>query len=161
MMRLARLAKLWLLSATIVLAASIPSLAEDSADNPGFTDQTIAGAWGFSASGTIVPPAFPAPTPAVAVGIMEFDGAGLCVISDTINIGGLSLSRVSDICDYAVDPEGTGRISTQFPGDPGPVPLSFVLVDDANGFHFVRTDLGVASGTAERQNRRDGDGDNN
>ncbi len=151
MMRLTRAINYWLISAIITLAASISASADDNEDGLAFTDETIAGSWGFSASGTIVPPAFPAPTPAVAVGIIDFDGAGFCVISDTINIGGQSLSRVSDTCEYGVNPDGTGSLTAEFPGDPGPVPLSFVLVDDANAFRFIRADLGVASGGAERQ----------
>lgn len=149
--------------AAVAVAIVGPALADDGGDKLVFTDETVEGKWGFSASGTIVPPAFPAPTPAVAVGIVEFDGGGHCVFTDTVNIGGQSLfSRTSVSCDYQVNPDGSGTISVQFFGEPGPVPLSFALVNNANTFRFIRTDLGVASGVAERQSvgqRRHDDSD--
>ena len=146
-----RLTKLVLVFTAVALANSQSALAGHDEDGFAFSNRTIEGTWGFSASGTILPPAFTDPTPAVAVGIFEFDGAGLCVISDTINIGGMSSSRTSDTCEYAVNSDGSGTLQAQFPAVPGPVPLSFVLVNDANSFLLVRTDLGVASGVAERQ----------
>ncbi len=155
MMRLTRLTELLLFFATITFAGSVPAWADDDQGGLAFTDETIEGRWGFSAAGTIVPPAFPTATPAAAVGIFDFDGEGVCVILDTINIGGVSASRTSDSCDYAVDADGTGTILAQFPGEPGPVPLSFVLIENAKSLRFIRTDLGVASGVAERQSDSD------
>ncbi len=121
------------------------------ADDVYFSSKSIEGEWGFSASGTIVPPALPVATPAAAVGVITFDGGGGCFFSDTINIGGTSGSRTSTTCAYSVDPDGTGTISVLFPGDPGPTPLSFVIVNDMQEIRFIRTDLGVASGVAKRQ----------
>jgi len=46
---------------------------------------------------------------------------------------------------------GRGSINVAFPGDPGPVPLSFVLVDHDREMRFIRTDLGVAAGVAKLQ----------
>ena len=154
MVRVIRL--LTLAFACAVVAGMHPATAGND-DDPAFSNRTIEGSWGFVASGTILPPATPSPTPAVAVGILEFDGAGFCVIADTINIGGASSSRTSDGCEYAVDPDGRGTLEAQFPGEPGPVPLSFVVIDNANALHFIRTDLGVASGLAERQLRKRSD----
>ncbi len=140
------------LTVAVAVAVAGPALADHGGDELAFTDKTIQGKWGFSASGTIVPPALPGPTSVVAVGIMAFDGGGLCVITDTINIGGQSIfSRTSESCAYQVNPDGNGTLSAQFAGDPGPVPLSFTLVNNANKFRFIRTDLGIASGVAERQ----------
>jgi hypothetical protein len=124
---------------------------QSDAQAAGFTDKRIQGDWGFSAAGTILPPALPAATPAAAVGIMAFDGMGGCSITDTINIGGTSASRTSTTCTYSVNPDGSGSLSALFPGDPGPTPLSFVMVDNAKEIRFIRTDLGVASGVARRQ----------
>ncbi len=130
-----------------------------SADDDGFTNESIEGAWGFSASGTVLPPALPAATPVAAVGIMTFDGDGGCSITDQINIGGAAVPpvgfRTSTTCSYAVNSDGTGTISVLFSGDPGPIPLTFVIVDDAEEIRFIRTDLGVASGVAKRQNDDD------
>jgi hypothetical protein len=136
-----------LISLLLVLLAEGPHRAAAG----GFTDESIRGTWGFSASGTIVPPAVPAATPAVAAGIMRFDGTGGCSIADTINIGGASAFRTSTICSYSVTPNGMGSIQALFPGDPGPTPLSFVIVDEKSEIRFIRTDLGVASGVVRRQ----------
>ncbi len=139
----------WLLGG--LLAAALAAGAPQTLAKKGFGDDSIEGTWGFSALGTLVPPAVPAQTPAAAVGLMVFDGEGGCIIDDTINIGGASFSRVSSSCVYAVDANGTGAIEATFPGDPGPTPLSFVVVSDATEIRFIRTDLGVASGVARLQ----------
>lgn len=111
----------------------------------------LRGTYGFSASGTIMPPALPQPTAAVAVGIMTFDGEGGCTISDTINIGGAVASRPPTPGSYTLAANDTGTIAVTFPGDPGPTPLAFVLVDNRRELRFIRTDLGVAEGVAKRQ----------
>ena len=136
-------------AATVAVAASSGGTVAVSSER--FSDRSLRGDWGFSADGAIVPPAFPAPVPAVAVGTMHFDGDGGCEISDTINIGGTVASRTSTACSYTVGDDGTGEIVAEFPGDPFPVPLSFVIVDNKREFRFIRTDLGVASGVAKRQ----------
>lgn len=114
-----------------------------------FTAESIRGQWGFSAHGTIVPPAAPSPVPAVAMGIMTFNRDGSCSISDTINIGGFSASRTSVACTFSVNPDGTGMLEASFVGDPGPTPLAFVIADHKSEIRFIRTDLGVASGVAK------------
>ena len=114
-----------------------------------FGQESIRGQWGFSAHGTIVPPAAPAPIPAVAVGIMTFGRNGVCSISDTININGFSASRTSFACVFTVNPDGTGTLEASFAGDPGPTPLAFVIADHKKEIRFIRTDLGVASGVAK------------
>ncbi len=125
-------------------------------DPPTYADRVLRGAWGFSASGVILVPNEHHPLQVVAVGVMEFDGAGGCAIRDTININGTAIpDRSSDSCSYQVNPDGTGTIEASFAGDPGPVPLSFAIVDKANSLRFIRTDLGVASGVAQRQRRSD------
>ena len=126
------------------------------ADGNYYDNESTQGDWGFSASGTILPPALPAATPAVAVGTISFDGLGECSFKDTINIGGtLVASRSSMACTYEVDTDGTGTILVTFPGDPGPTPLSFVIVSGRKEIRFIRTDLGVASGVAKRQDDDD------
>jgi len=137
------------LCAVVLLATAIGTTASAG----GLSDRSIKGNWGFSALGTIMPPAFPTPTPAAAVGTIEFDGIGGCFFTDTINLGGLALSRSSTSCSYAVYADGSGTILVSFDGDPGPTPLSFVVVDRAREIQFIRTDLGVARGTAKRIRR--------
>jgi hypothetical protein len=149
-----RPARLWghagRLSTFAVLALLLNSAMPSSASaERGFDTGSLRGAWGFTASGAIV--AFSPPLPAVAVGLFEFDGAGTCSISDTINLGGSSFSRTSTFCSYSVQAGGTGTLVAEFPGDPGPVPLSFVIIDPRRELRFIRTDVGVASGVAHRQ----------
>jgi hypothetical protein len=122
------------------------------------TDRTVRGDWGFSARGTIVDPETFAQVPAAAVGIFTFDGAGGCTITDQINIGGQAIPpsgfRTSTACSYNVNPDGTGTLVAEFTGDPGPTPLSFVIVDNKKELQFIRTDAGVAQGVARRQGAR-------
>ncbi len=99
-----------------------------------------------------MPPALPAATPAVAVGILDFDGAGGCSITDTTNLGGTKIGpQTSATCTYSVNPDGTGTFSVAVPGDPGPAPVSFVIVNKMKEIRTIRTDLGVATGVAKRQ----------
>ncbi len=149
--------------ATSVMLATW-SVADDDDDDDdgaaGFSSETIEGNWGFSGSGTILPPALPAPTVAVVVGIFSFDGSGGCTITDQINIGGQAIPsslgfRSSQSCSYLVNRDGTGTIEVIFPGDPAPTPLSFVIVDEAEELYFIRADLGVANGVATRQGDAD------
>ena len=128
-----------------------PTLAHAPAAQGRYDLRSLHRPYGFSASGTILPPALPAPTPAVAVGVMTFDGDGNCTIADTINIGGTVAVRGATPGTYTVEPDGTGTILVTFPGDPGPTPLSFVIVENGRELRFVRTDLGVAEGVAKRQ----------
>ncbi len=96
--------------------------------------------------------AVPTATPASAVGIMTFDGTDGCKFFDTLNIGGVSSGfRTSTACTYSVNPDGTGSLSVMFPGDPGPTPLSFVIVDHKKEIRFIRNDFVVGSGVAKRQ----------
>jgi hypothetical protein len=116
-----------------------------------FTTQSLRGHWGFSGSGTISPPVVPMVTWGAVVGVMTFDGIGECSISQTLNNGGITISQTSKICTYTVDPNGAGAIEALFPDDPGPLPLSFVLVDGGKEFQMIRTDVAVAVGVAKKQ----------
>ena len=117
-----------------------------------FSERSLRGSWGFSASGTVFPPALPSPTPAAAVGLMSFDGEGGCAFRDRINIGGMATPDFRDSfeCRYSVNPDGTGSISVSFVNEPGPVPLSFVIINQRE-LRFIRTDAGVAEGVAKRR----------
>lgn len=108
------------------------------------------GRWGFSGTGTIVPPAVPEATPMAVMGIMTFDGKGGCSIADTLNVGGNTASRTSKTCTYTVNLDGTGSLEVRFAEDPGPLPLSFVIVDGAEEIKFIGTSLLVGEGSAKR-----------
>jgi hypothetical protein len=133
----------------LLIVGGLNSIHRTQAQGTEFGEESIRGQWGFSAHGTIVPPAAPTPVPAVAIGIMTFNRDGSCSISDTININGSSASRTSFACTFTVNPDGTGSLEASFPGDPGPTPLAFVIVDHKSEIRFIRTDLGVASGVAK------------
>ena len=135
------------LGLVIVLGVSIvPSAQADEQ----FTNKSIAGTWGFSASGTVV-----GVGPAVAVGLFAFDGTGGCSINDTLNIATIGQvgPRTSTACTYNVNQDGTGTLTADF-DQPfgGPLPLSFVIVNKKNEIQFIRTDtIAVASGVAKKQ----------
>jgi hypothetical protein len=142
----------------VVLAAVAVAVAAGSLTaraGPGqtraFSDWSLAGRWGFSASGIVVPPAVPGQVPAAGAGIMSFDGHGGCWIADTINVAGTARSRVSTSCSYSVRRNGRGTVTAVFPDEPAPVPLSFVLIRKGSAFRFIRADGVVAEGVAERQ----------
>lgn len=140
-----------LVIATVGVALNTAATWGPAAQGQQFDERSLRGTYGFSAAGTILPPALPQPTPAVAVGTMTFDGRGACSISDTINIGGTSASRTSTSGTYSVAPDGSGTMAVTFAGEPGPTPLAFVIVDHTKELRFIRTDLGVAEGVATRQ----------
>jgi hypothetical protein len=131
--------------------ATSPVVPDDN-DNREFTEKSIKGTWGFSAQGTVLPPARPAATPGVAVGVLKFDGAGGCSVTDTTNVGGTKTGpRTSVTGTYIVNPDGTGSFSYTVPGHPEPASISFVLVNNAKEMRTIRTDQGVATGVAKRQ----------
>ncbi len=141
------------LAVAVVAGSIIIAQAEADDDARVFTNRSIEGKWGFSAQGTILPPAVPVPTVAAAVGILEFDGVGGCSITDTANLGGTIIGPLtSETCTYSVNPDGTGTGSFAFPGDLEPTPLSFVITDNMNEIVDIRTDtVAVAFGVIKRQ----------
>lgn len=141
------------LAAAVVAGSMIIAQVEADDDARVFTNKSIEGKWGFSAQGTILPPAVPVPTVAAAVGILEFDGVGGCSITDTASFGGTIVGPLtSETCTYSVNPDGTGTWSFAFPGDLEPTPLSFVIVDNMKEIRDIRTDsLAVAFGVIKRQ----------
>lgn len=143
------------LAVAVVIGVGAAALVPDTADAQGqgaFNENSIRGTWGFSAQGTVLAPDPPGPFPAAAVGIMEFSSNGDCSITDVVNFGGAATPvRTSTECTFTVNPDGMGTILAEFPGDPGPTPLSFVIVDNKRELQFIRTDAGVARGVAKRQ----------
>ena len=133
----------------LIVVGALHGIRGAEAQGGDMSAESIRGRWGFSAQGTIVPPAAPAPMPAAAMGIMTFGRDGSCSIADTININGFTASRTSLDCTFSVNPDGTGSLVAFFAGDPGPTPLAFVIVSHKSEIRFIRTDLGVAAGVAK------------
>ncbi len=143
------------LVATLVARSMITdTVVAKGGDDREFTNKTIKGRWGSSIQGTILSP--DGPIPAVAVGLLDFDGLtddeglGRCVITDTTNVGGTKVGpQTSVTCTYHVNLDGTGTIEVSFGGDPAPI--SFVITDKKKEIRTIRTDFGVAIGVAKRQ----------
>jgi hypothetical protein len=137
--------------AVLVLAAGLsatPTMANDE-DND-FTDRSLEGSWGFSAHGVALED--DEVFHIVVVGLFSFDGEGECSLSFTGNFSGESFPGTAEECTYEVDSDGTGTITLtfSFEGEEDEVTLAFVLVDEADEFHFIDID-DVLSGVAHRQ----------
>lgn len=122
----------------IVLLVGVTSHGSAEADDE-FDNESLEGTYGFSASGDIVAPN-PLAGPATAVGLVTFDGEGGCTVSDTVNIvvPPFIVPRASVSCTYSVAPDGSGTITPTFGPPFGTTPSAFVIVDDGEGFRFIR-----------------------
>lgn len=138
--------------AVMVIAALVAFSATSDAGEH-FTLQSLRGAWGFSASGTLGG----GTVQAAAVGLITFDGVGGCVDEARLNAGGTVVALTSVTCSYTVNSDGTGTLIATF-APAGAFTTDFVLVDNAKEFHFIVSDTAqpgatVASGVAKRQVR--------
>jgi hypothetical protein len=135
-----------------VLAMDTKHIDASADDERAFTNQSLEGKWGFSDQGTLVPPAVPEPIPAVSVGIVDLDGEGNCTSSDRLNLNGTDIGpRTFDTCSYSVNPDGTGSVTLTIEGDPEPVSLFFVIVDENREFRYILSGELVGEGVAKRQ----------
>ncbi|HEY7495895.1 MAG TPA: hypothetical protein VIH59_32925 [Candidatus Tectomicrobia bacterium] len=116
-----------------------------------FTNGSMQGTWGFAATGTLLLSGEPAAIPLVALGLLHFDGTGICSIAATANINGASAPHASTTCTYTVDPNGIGSLSAVFPETPEPATVAFVIVHNETELRFISTDVGVVSGVARKQ----------
>jgi hypothetical protein len=139
----------------MMLATSDKAEGDDNDSEREFTNKGIKGTWGFSGGvGYLVPPAVPEALPAVGLGIVTFDGAGECKVSNTVNLNGESFGPFSsDSCTYSVNPDGTGTSVAEFSEGPAPgaASVSFVISGHGKKLRFIRTDFVVASFEAEKQ----------
>lgn len=136
-----------------------------------FTNRTIQGNWGFSATANIVAPvpgrcpglganAVSPPCSLVAVGIFSFNKKGKCSLNVRMGVDGLTLpphgqgvvstDAPGGVCDFEVRPDGTGSIHEHFPDQPL-VTLDFVITDHKREIRFIRRDVVMASGVMKRQ----------
>jgi hypothetical protein len=140
---------------SMMLVTSDRAEGDDNDSEREFTNKSLKGTWGFSGGiGYLVPPEVPEALPAVGLGIVTFDGAGECQVSNTINLNGELFGPFSsDSCTYSVNPDGTGTSVAEFSEGPAPgaAPVSFVISDHGKKIRFIRTDFVVASFEAERQ----------
>lgn len=138
--------------ATIGLGSRFVAASESEGQ---FGLQTLRGAWGFSAFGSI------GGVPAAAIGRLTFDGAGSCSNVATLNFGGtlvpLATNLTGGACSYTVNADGTGRVEQTFIDPAGQLAVfdvTLVIVDNRKEFRFIVDDpLGttVGNGVAKRQ----------
>ncbi len=127
-----------------------------------FTNESIEGTYGFSASGNIIgfgPANITGPI--VIIGLSSFDGDGVCSLKETVNavqpIGTFSFTATS--CTYKVNPDGAGNSTVIFTlpsGQINHINVSFVIVINGREILLVQTDPGdIISGIAKRQEMGD------
>jgi hypothetical protein len=158
----------WLVAAGLLVAlgivASVSLQSRAAADGYGsehwgsdraFSNRSIKGSWGFSTNsfGVVLPPAAPERIPAATLGRIVFDGNGGCSISLWANFNGQTNHAESSTCSYTVNPDGTGTNLATFPGTPivDPIPIVFVIVDDAREIRLMNTASIVSTISARRQ----------
>ncbi len=113
-----------------LIALGLVGLGAVAQADEGFTTESVAGRWAFSADGTVVPPAVPSATPVALVGIATFEEDGQCSLTDFLNIGGTSFTSSSITCTLIVNSDGTGSIEADFGGPFSPEVLALVIVDE-------------------------------
>jgi hypothetical protein len=125
------LAGLWLLT------VGVPGT---EAAEPSFSNQSLRGAYGQIASGTL------AGDPAISVARFTFHGDGTCSLVTRINIAaaGSTGSIVATACTYAVQPDGTGTLTVVLP-ELGTFNLALVIVDNQKEVHLITLDPGVSA----------------
>jgi len=138
----------------VVAVRSSAARADDDDGHPRFNNRSIKGFWGFASPVSyVVPPAAPQPVPFVALGRIFFDGEGGCTVENVVNFSGQVFKFKSATCRYNVTPDGFGTSNADFPDAPvpGPVPLSFVIVDHGRELRAINTNFIVGSFSATRQ----------
>ena len=127
---------------------------EAAGEEEQFSNRTVKGHYGFNSSlAWLLPPAAPQAVPAAGMGRITFDGDGHCEVASVANFNGNVARLLSSSCTYSVDPSGMGSAEAVFPGAavPGPVDVSFVIVDCGWEIRFLNTTFILGTFTARRQ----------
>jgi hypothetical protein len=74
-------------------------------------------------------------------------------VTSVANFNGNVAKLTSSSCTYSVDPSGMGNAEAVFPGAPvpGPIDVSFVIVDRGREVRFLNTNFILGTFTARRQ----------
>jgi len=131
-------------------STALDAIAEDEP----FSNRSVNGHYGFNSSlGWLLPPASPQAVPAAGMGRLTFDGDGHCQVTSVANFNGNVAKLSSSSCTYSVDPSGMGTAEAVFPGAPvpGPIDVSFVIVDRGREVRFLNTNFILGTFTARRQ----------
>jgi len=115
------------------------------------SNNVLSGRYGFNVQGTVfVPPV----TPAVAVGVADFNGSGSFTLTDVASFAGTIVPRTA-AGTYTVAPNCTATSSlTILTGVPlgATFHVNFVILDRGSEIMLVQTDPGsMFTGTAKRQ----------
>jgi hypothetical protein len=138
----------------VVIGVRSSAAHDEAGGQQRFNNRSIKGSWGFNSPvGYVVPPGAPQPVPFVGLGRISFDGEGGCAVENVVNFSGQTTRFKSASCHYSVSPDGMGSAEANFPGAPvpGPVPLSFIIVDGGRELRAIDTNFIVTSFSAVRQ----------
>jgi hypothetical protein len=110
-----------------------------TADAQSFSNQSLRGAYGDIASGTL------AGDSAISIARFTFHGDGTCDLVARVNIAaaGSPGPIVATACTYDVQPDGTGTFTTELPGL-GTFNTALVIVDNQKEVYMITTDPGVS-----------------
>jgi hypothetical protein len=136
------------------LTARRSTASDATGEDEQFSNRTVTGHYGFNSSlGWLLPPASPQMVPAAGMGRVTFDGDGHCQVTSVANFNGNVVQLSSSSCTYSVDPTGMGTAEAIFPGAPvpGPIDVSFVIVDHGREIRFLNTNAILGTFTARRQ----------
>ena len=105
----------------------------------------VAGKYGITSQGIVLPPNVPAVTSAVAVGWIEVDFLGNVTGADTLSLGGQILPRTfTGTLTVKSDCTFTSQLTvTSGPLTGLVINSNGVVVSDSNEIHFVETDPGT------------------
>ncbi len=135
--------------ASITMLAAMLAYGGTSHADEQFTARSLRGTFGFSGAGTLLG------FPAAVVGLTKFDGAGSCVITAHLNLGGTVQPLSSTSCSYTVNHDGSGSQDITFAGPFGPFRSDLVIVSGNKEIQFILSDgfggKTVASGVSKRQ----------
>jgi hypothetical protein len=134
------------IAALMLIVAAVAS----AQGHRGCTNKSLEGKWGYTESGTVIPPAaFGGATLAVAVGLYTFDGHGNVSAVQVSSAGG-SVSDDTKLGTYTVDRDCTGTLTVDIVSSPSGLHRhsvwEFVLADDATEIRAVMRSTEIVSG---------------
>lgn len=143
---------LWAVLFVIVFAMLFGTVATASAQDHRCTNPGLTGAWGYTETGTVVPPAASGQPPvlAVAVGRYDFDAAGGFTGTQYSSAAG-TVSEDSKVGTYELSPDCTGTLTIKIYDPPGTTlrrtsVWSIVLVDNATEFRGIMISMALPNG---------------
>jgi hypothetical protein len=118
-------------------------------DGPSCSNASLAGAWGYTETGTVIAPAPTGPVPAAAVGRYTFDRAGAFSGTQYSSTGG-TINEDTKQGTYTVDPDCTGTLTLSVYNQSGILLRSsvwaIVLVNKATEFRGIMLSLTLPNG---------------